>query len=212
MEKIKLIGFDLDGILVDSFSRGYSADCSIIRKMGGIVPSIQDYKVALAECGTNWEYFFGKFGVKDYTTALDRYYNSPEVLDIKPIPGTRETLEEILSKRIPMFLSSINSRKENVLKKLRNSGLQNYFQEGSIFVDPKSKVKSIIKACEQAGIKPSEALFVGDTVVDIRDSRKAGVPSVVISNDYSFHPKNYLEKELPDYPILKDIKEVLKII
>lgn len=212
MENIKLIGFDLDGTLVDSFSGSYDTDCRIIRGMGGIIPSVRDYKIALAECGTDWEAFFNKFGVKDYETALSMYYDSQQILNIRAIPGAQETLEFVLSKGTPIFLASINSRKENAMKKLKSSGLQDYFYEDYIFVDPKSKVESIIKAYKKAGIEPSETLFIGDTVVDVRDSQKAGVPSIAIANDYSFHPRDYLEREKSDYPILKDIREVLEII
>ena len=140
------------------------------------------------------------------------YYDSSHVLEAKKIPGAKETLEKVLSKGICIFLSSINSNRENVFRKLSVSGLIKYFKEDLIFVDPKSKVELITRAYKKTRINPSETVFVGDTVVDIRDAKKAGVASIAISNKYSFHPKTCLEKENPNYPVLKDIREVLKII
>jgi phosphoglycolate phosphatase-like HAD superfamily hydrolase len=212
MEKIQLIGFDLDGTLIDSFSESYNIDCRIIRRMGKIAPSINEYKTALAKCGTNWEQLYATFHVKDYKTAVDMYYDYLHDSSVKSIPGAKETLEEISSKNIPIFLSSINSKKESVLKKLKSCELNKYFLEDNIFVDPKSKIKSITRAYKETPACPSKVLFIGDTNIDIKDANIAGVCSVGISNDYSFHPSEYLKMENPHYPILNDITEVLDLI
>lgn len=212
MEKIKLIGFDLDGTLIDSLSGSYNIDCNIISKMGNVAPSIEEYKTALSKCGTNWEQLYDRFGIKDYQTAVGMYYDCLHDFEVKAIPGAKETLERITCmNNKPIFLCSINSKKERVVKRLESTGLIKYFNEEAIFVETENKTDAIINACAEAGVSPKNALFVGDTNIDIQDANAAGVSSVAISNKYSFHPKNCLEKQNPNY-ILDNIMEVWNLM
>lgn len=61
----------------------------------------------------------------------------------------------------------------------------------------RDKAADMSRVLAEWGADPSEALYVGDTVHDIRHSKRAGVQSAGITTGY--HPRAALAAESPDY-------------
>jgi HAD superfamily hydrolase (TIGR01509 family) len=70
---------------------------------------------------------------------------------------------------------------------------------------PKPAPDSAVLACQKLGVSPSEAVFIGDSVYDMRCARSAGISSVAVT--YGAAQRHALEAENPD--LLIDTPEQL---
>lgn len=61
---------------------------------------------------------------------------------------------------------------------------------------PKPDPESALLACRRLGVAPHEAIFVGDSVYDIRCGRSAGTSTAAVT--YGAAPREVLELEQPD--------------
>ena len=67
------------------------------------------------------------------------------------------------------------------------------------------------KLFKDMGIKPSEAIYVGDRFSDIDFARKAGCIAIAIHNKCSWSSLAKIKKEKPDY-IIRDFRSLRKIV
>lgn len=194
----RLIGFDVDGTLVDSLSQSYEVDCNLIRTHGGKVPTLQEYRNAITD--GNWEAFYQSFGV---TSPVDdeEYYKALKEKPLKEVEGAKSLLEYFTRrwKNISLFVVSINSSKSDVIRKLDVCELTPFFQEDSIYAVKGTKTDAIRQEIEKRGISPNKTFYVGDTVKDIVESREAGVHPVGLLLDTSFNSYTMINEAKPDY-------------
>jgi HAD superfamily hydrolase (TIGR01549 family) len=61
---------------------------------------------------------------------------------------------------------------------------------------PKPDPESALLACEKLGVHPFEAVFIGDSIFDMRCARAAGIKAVAVA--YGSGEKQALEREKPD--------------
>ena len=54
--------------------------------------------------------------------------------------------------------------------------------------------------CKELGVKSSEAVYVGDAVVDVRSAKEAGCKSVIICRSQLLEV--FLKEEKPDYMLV----------
>jgi len=72
-----------------------------------------------------------------------------------------------------------------------------------------NKVKKINAAMKRCKAKPSETVYVGDTVGDVIEAKKAKVRAVAAA--WGFHPKKLLKKAKP-YMILTNPKQLIRVL
>jgi phosphoglycolate phosphatase len=71
------------------------------------------------------------------------------------------------------------------------------------------KAPRLRKALRLAGVKPEEALSIGDEIRDIQAARKAGIPCAAVT--WGFADGNALAGYQPDY-LVSDVNQLLEII
>ena len=206
---IKLVGFDVDGVLLDSFNDIYKVDSGIIEKYVGKRPTQNEYRQALLGT-TDWSAFYNQFSVpeKFMKAALDEFY-SDVIKKSSAIAGVHAVLEKI---RQPKFIVSLNPNRDALCSNLINECLMRYFKNEDIYSSGKKKAPLIIKAYQRYGVKPTESIYLGDSPSDINEARKAGVITAAISSDSSFASEITLLQEQPDFLIhsLDELVEILK--
>ncbi|MEW6624671.1 MAG: pyrophosphatase PpaX [Bacillota bacterium] len=130
----------------------------------------------------------------------------------KVFPHVPETLE-FLSQKEGFKIAVVTSKmRDTAIKGLRLFGLLDYVDILIGFEDTeehKPKAAPVIKALNKLGLKPEDALMVGDSPNDIRSAHDAGVPCAVV--EYSIIEKSLLAECKPEY-WLKTIKDVLKLV
>ena len=160
--------------------------------------------------------FFSILGIhvsrKKIRELEDKYWKIREH-ERKLFPGAIETLKKLRRKYKLALLSDSDGRREYKYNRLNKFSIPKYFDTliiGDDISKTKPNVKFFIEASKKLGIKPYEAVMVGDhPEVDLLPAKKLGVTTVWIKKGYW----SSLIKSKPRYVdfIIKDIKEVVDI-
>lgn len=179
---VKIIVFDYDGVIVDSFSSVHNVYQIICEKMGKECPS--DLEEFRKEYGQSHIEFMDKRQFSNLEKENAGKLFSQEIIkqNHSSYNGIREVILN-LSKRYKLFIVSSNFADE-IKNKLEILGVLNCFDEiigeiiGNRDISPKSVV--IKKILEKEGVKGDEAIMIGDREVDYLEAKKAGIKNVIL--------------------------------
>jgi phosphoglycolate phosphatase len=186
----KAIVFDFDLTLVDS--RAGIASCHAYAMRELALPEA-DRKVAEATAmiGLPAQTVFATlFPGSDQAEAYVSLYQvrADEIMTASTslLPGARETIEALLAQSLRLGIVSTKLR-ARVEEFLQREGLFSSFET---IIGPedvpsyKPEPEGLILALERLGVPASEALYVGDTLIDAETARRAGVPFVAVLSGF----------------------------
>ena len=181
----KIVLFDFDGVIVDSFEIGYQ----VARKL---------YPGLTREMEKN--FFNGNiYGSvkhiirKNFFTKAEKSFSTeyvPKLLELSPIGGVKKTLGELEKLYQLIIVSSTISSPIN--EYLNRYNLAQYFDAimgGDVH---KSKTVKIQMVLEQSKAKPEDCVFITDTLGDMKEAAECNVKSIGVT--WGFHEKERLEK------------------
>lgn len=184
----KLILFDFDGVIADTFEFCYAIrakyNIGLTRKQylnrfnGNIYKA--ERKSSVHTKPSNAEFF--------------RLYK-PELNKQKPISGMSKVIAEAAKKYKLYIISSTDA--VIIEQFLRKHGLLGYFKKVLGYRESLSKVVKINRVLKAVGAKPSEAVFVTDTLGDILEAKERGVKSIAVT--WGYHNKAVLRSGQPKY-------------
>jgi HAD superfamily hydrolase (TIGR01509 family) len=203
LPNIRAVLFDVDGTLVDSLEMFVLGLGDTYEKFLGVRPGRERI---LALCGVPLSKQLRMFQVQEPSEtrvaemtayALERYRAHQGRESV--FPAAVETLRFVHgSGRKTALVTSKNAEELQ--------GFLNRFS-GAPFVDttvcasdvrhPKPAPESAILACRKLGVEPHEAVFIGDSIYDLRCARSADVASVAVS--YGAAQRELLASEMPDH-------------
>ncbi|MFA5962195.1 MAG: HAD hydrolase-like protein [Parcubacteria group bacterium] len=198
MAKKKLIIFDFDGTLVDSFQLAIAAFNSISKRYGLKKVPLDELdrlrNLSSRELIAKWNVPFWKMPFviraarKEFGTQIDK---------VELFPKMETTLLELKKRGYALCLLTANSQ-VNVDYFLQKHNLNMFdWVYGGCGLFEKSKVMR--KILQKFNCEASEALNVGDETRDIEAAKKCQIPSVAVS--YGFNAKQILQKFQPDFLI-----------
>lgn len=210
---IKLIIFDYDGVIVDSFSNVHKVYQIICKKLGKDCPdNLEDFKEIYGHSSSEC---YSQLGFSEEERIKGNIIFKEEILkkEAKPFEGIINTLKE-LHKDYKLALIS-SSYKEEVEQKLNNFDLLNLFDfilAKETHVGRFEKTDSIKKVVMNLGLKLDEVLLIGDRNIDFIEGTKAGLKNILLV-DYGWGYDlekilEYKQKFLIEEP--KDILEAVK--
>jgi putative hydrolase of the HAD superfamily len=138
---------------------------------------------------------------------------------IRPADDVLEVLRILsLEKKIGLITNFDHS--PHVRKVLASSSLNNYFElilisDEAGYEKPDRKIFQ--RAIEHFGIKPEEAIYVGDNIVDdVLGSHQAGLNPVFINRNSKSHEhenqnSQAIISQLPDLPVIKSLSELISL-
>jgi len=205
---IRGLVFDLDGTII-SIGRDGAAfrsttaahlrrngfDMSQIRTEKGVQDMLDQALVQLRQGRVNVDYAQLKRQIFNELDELESLW----VREARLLPGVAEALSD-LKPVVPRFGLLTNSGGAATAYAVGKFGLDEYFDY--IFTrdtvpSMKPSPDGLILILDTMGVERSEALFVGDSVYDIRAARAAGVKvASVLSGPYD---AEMVKREQPDY-------------
>jgi len=211
--KIKGIIFDLDGTIVDS----REAYTEAVRKAFSAIGMEIDEKMAVEiprrlEQGFLIDDLVGKENAEKFLDVYLKTYYAKTADKTRLFPNVRKTLEEISKKAKLALITMRYVPKNKVIEELKKFGIIKYFQTVITALStkhPKPSPEVFIKCAEKLNVKTGECMIVGDSVVDVRAGKKAGMKTVAVLS--GIFTKEELEREKPDL-ILDNINFLTRIL
>lgn len=216
---IKFVIFDLDGTLIDSRLDLVHSVNAALRHIER--PELPDEVIA-SYVGDGAPVLIQRaLGPESVDETLVRkglefflsYYREHKLDHTIVYPGIREALNAIQNSGNghPRKLAVLTNKPVNPSRAIVEAlGLNPYFSQvygGNSFATKKPDPEGALKLVSEARVRPEQAAIVGDSHVDIRTGRNAGLHTVAVT--YGFAPHT-LEVEQPDVTV-DTPQELIKI-
>ena len=210
-----LVIFDLDGTLVDS-KRDLINSVNASREHMGLAHLDDDLVASYVGRGSN-ALIRSSLGLQaseaDVTRAHDYFlgYYREHMLDFTTLyPGVRESLDALhtVGRRMAILTNKPVRFSELMIERL---GLSRHFFRiygGNSFEQKKPHPIGIDTLREECGASQAHTIMIGDSSVDIRTARNAGVRSCGVT--YGFQPESF-QQEPPDIVVdrMEQLTEIL---
>jgi len=208
--KVKCILMDLDGTIFDSrrayleaAKRAFAAtgaetfDVTLVTE----IPKRLEQNLPIDDLlhGIETKKFLDVYLETYYSTTADK---------AKPFQNVEETLRNLVRKAKLALITRRHVPCKEVIQELEKFHLAQHFQQVITALDtrnPKPSPEALIKCLQKLKCEASSCLIVGDSVVDVRAGKSAGMKTVaVLSGIYS---REELKRENPDL-ILESINQL----
>lgn len=180
----KAVLFDIDGTLVDSIG-AFLEVARLAAAPHGLEVTERQVRDCLASGGSFWK----RVAADDHpgceavrkAMAAQAAREWPRVLREhgRVFEGVADTLDAL--KRLGIALGIVSGARPEVLELLRAQGILDRFDSIVLAADVsrrKPDPEGILKCLSRLGAAPEDAVYVGDTPIDIRASRAAGVHAI----------------------------------
>ncbi|ANX10982.1 hypothetical protein ABE41_003105 [Fictibacillus arsenicus] len=190
---IKALVFDFDGTILDTETQHYNAFQEMYKEHGSELPLEVWGECIGTHSGFNpYEYLEEQINKKLNHEEL-RIKKTERALALikeqKPLPGIENYLKAAKEMGLKIGLASSSSR-QWVMEHLERIGLSHYFEVIKT-ADDVEKVKPdpalYLKAVDELGVKPGEAIAFEDSVNGSLAAKKAGLYCVAIPNPVTRH-------------------------
>ncbi|ODS41895.1 MAG: hypothetical protein MSIBF_00590 [Candidatus Altiarchaeales archaeon IMC4] len=172
---MKAVIFDVDGTLIDSVEMIWEKHKKIAGLLGLKVPSKRGF---LSKVGKPWETIIRELwpGIKPHE-FMDFYRENVSYLLIPAVDGTSETLQSLKKNYRIAIMTSKDS--QTLFRHLLDAGIDksvfDIIHHENSLRNHKPHPDALFQVCEELGIKPQEAVYVGDSVIDAQCAISAGV-------------------------------------
>ncbi|MDD5163751.1 MAG: HAD family hydrolase [Candidatus ainarchaeum sp.] len=210
MQKIKAIIFDLDGTLIDTIP--FHAE-SFITLFGLFGHKVKKQKIK-HYLRLNTEEIYKKLGAKK-TLKLDmkKFLELRRRIYYAAIKGKKTVFNDVFPalqklKKYRLGIATNSSRK--TLLKSTPKGLFKKFDSAISFSEVKSAKPSpemLLKIAKKLKAKTKECLVIGDSVMDVKAAKKAGMKIMSIYRKTGASTLKELQREKPDF-IAKSLSEI----
>jgi phosphoglycolate phosphatase len=184
--KFELLVFDWDGTLIDSIGRIVACTQKTLHELE--MPDVPDERIRTA-IGLGIREMVDRFHPGCTDEAFDRivtvyrrhwfdtFSRSPALFD-----GVRETLGGLAAQGYLMAVATAKSRK-GLAQDLEGTGLAELFHATRTADEARAKPDPtmLLQILDELGVRPKDALMIGDTVHDLQMAVNAGVAGLGVT-------------------------------
>jgi phosphoglycolate phosphatase len=203
--RYKAVIYDCDGVILDSIESNYIFYNRIMAGLGR--PAIDRLCTESERVLHTFSYldviehFFGNDPQKEQALAIGKTIRYKELMPyMKREEGLVETLTALKGK---VELAICTNRAASMEMIIEDFGLEGFFgcvMTAGKVANPKPHPEPLLRVLEHYGIAPTEALFVGDSAVDMQAAAAARVPFIAYKSD------------LPSLAVIKQHSDLLSHI
>ncbi|MHA1303194.1 MAG: HAD family hydrolase, partial [Candidatus Heimdallarchaeaceae archaeon] len=177
----KMLIFDQDGTVIDSFTAFYMA----------MKETCENHGVTIGEK----EYIRSKIGTHNSRDILSEYFskNIDEIVDEyhyllpkyekkrKLYPGVKEVLQKLYKDYLLVMITA--KSKEKAIHHCRVQGIEKFFAriEGTAIT---GKKEMILQLLSEYNIKKSNCVMIGDSLTDMRAGKEVGIKTILCTFGY----------------------------
>jgi len=200
--------FDLDGTLIDSAPLYHKIIDVVFAKLG--VPPVprETLQEAMDDGDFDWDYVLPDNMKNRKEELIDK---ARVIIDdiappmfrkqIKLIPGTDDTIRDIAAMGVKIGLVTSTPMQYMAVKMvpLKNAGIEKLLEVIITADDVRNKkpaAEPLVKCSKRLGVVLDKCVYVGDTRVDIRAGKAAGMKTVGVLT--GFDDYDILKNEMPD--------------
>jgi HAD superfamily hydrolase (TIGR01509 family) len=198
MKKISVIIFDCDGVMFDSRQANINFYNHLLQHFG--LPLMREDQVTFVHMHTAEKSIRHIFRNTPYMEMAQAYRMrmeyTPFLKDMILEPELKPLLEDLR----PRFGLAVATNRSNTIGAVLDLyGLSKYFDIVISSLDvkrPKPHPESLFKILKFFEVDPEEALYVGDSLVDNKTARAAGVPFMSYKNtelDADYHSDRLMD-------------------
>lgn len=185
--KIKLVMFDLDGVLFDSKHNMKISWNAVSKKFYLKI----EFKKYFKNVGLPFQKILRNLGIKSNFKNIENYYQKKSIENfskIKIYPNIKKTINYLNKKKIKTAIVT-SKHKKRTIKLIKKFNLK-----VDIVVCPSKNLKGkpypdqLLKAIKLAKVKNSQSVYVGDMFVDYKAAKKS--KSQYIHANYGYGKSN----------------------
>ena len=188
--RYKVVIYDCDGVMLDTLESNYIFYNRVMEHLGRPPLDRTDHKARTVlhtySFNNVMEYFFAGDACHDDAMSFAKTIH---YRDLAPFMSMEAGFIETFDRLKGQFsLAVCTNRAISMEMIIEDFGLSGYFEcvmtAGKV-THPKPHPEPLLKVLEHFGIEPGEALFVGDSEVDMQAAAGAGVPFVAYKTHLS---------------------------
>ncbi|MGG5462606.1 pyrophosphatase PpaX [Clostridium sp. B9] len=208
---IKAVLFDLDGTLIDTNELILKSFQHTFKEMLNLEPSEEEITINYGKPLQETFKAYDENKIEEMIACYRKINMELHDNTCKEFSGVKFMLETLKEQGIK--LAVVTSKKRDMAE--RGARLMGIFHYFDAFITPEVTVKHkpegepVLKACSELGVKPEEALMVGDSPYDILAGKNGGAKTCGVT--YTALPLSKLEESKPDFWVDKPL-EILDIV
>ena len=184
----KAVIYDCDGVILDSIESNYIFYNRIMDGLGR--PHIDRLCTESERVLHTFSYldviehFFGNDPQKEQAIAIGKTIRYKELMPyMRREEGLVETLQALKCKVDLAVCTNRAASMEMIIEDFGLEGFFSFIMTAGKVQNPKPHPEPLLKVLEHYRIQPQEALFVGDSAVDMQAAAAAGVPFIAYKSD-----------------------------
>lgn len=210
---VKGMLFDLDGTILDTKPAYIETAKIVFKETGQQPPEVEvaleipkriEQRQPLSDLVT--------IDVSEFMRVYLKTFYVVSASRTKPFPQVAATLETLAHRAKLSVITMRFVPKNSVVKELEQFHLSKYFAHVVTALDthkPKPSPEALVKAVAAMDVQMCECVIVGDSVIDVKAGKAAGITTVAVLT--GLYSRAELEKAEPNF-IINDISELPEII